>query len=211
MRILIVDDHRIFAQSLAVLLSQMEFLEVIEVVESGQAALDRLSNTPIDLVLSDLQMPQMTGIELTLNIRQRFPQVKVMMLSMVEDVALIREALRAGVMGFGSKNIDKAELEKALKMVADGEVYISTNILHELSRVPAVHHTEVISDLTTLSEREIEVLKLIAQELNTNQIAERLFVSVNTVETHRKNLFRKLGVKNALGLIKFAIRHGLAD
>jgi DNA-binding NarL/FixJ family response regulator len=211
MRILIVDDHRIFAQSLAVLLSQMGFLEVVEVVESGRAALDRLSQHSIDLVLSDLQMPQMTGIELTLHIRRRFPNTKVMMLSMVEDVNLIREALRAGVTGFGSKNIDKSELEKALKMIAKGEVYLSANIVHELSRVPAVNQTEVVPDLAQISEREIEVLKLIAQELSTNQIAERLFVSVNTVETHRKNLFRKLGVKNALGLIKFALRHGLSD
>lgn len=210
MRILIVDDHRIFGQSLATLLTSMSSLEVAEVVDNGPAALQKLEAMPIDLVLSDLQMPQMSGIELTLQIRRRFPNVKVMMLSMVDDAVLIREALRAGVMGFGSKNIDKSELEKAIKLIDLGEVYLSPNIIYELSRTPAsTHQKETMPDLLSLSDREIEVLRLIAQELSTNEIAEKIFVSVNTVETHRKSLFRKLGVKNSLGLMKFALRHGL--
>lgn len=212
MHLLVVDDHRIFTQSLAVLLTKAPFITHIEVVNTPTDALQLLEKQPIDIVLTDLQMPQMNGIELTLQIRQKFPRVKIMMLSMVHDVVRIREAIQAGVAGYSFKDIDKNELEHALQTVAKGDVYLSPPVLRALTLTPAVfRNDQVMSDLTPLSEREIEVLKLIAQELNTNEIAQQLFVSVNTVETHRKNLFRKLGVKNALGLIKFAIRNGLVE
>jgi DNA-binding NarL/FixJ family response regulator len=211
MRILIADDHRIFAQSLEALLSANPDLEIVGIVSNGKLALQYLENRIVDVVVSDLQMPEMNGIELILHIRRRFPTIKVMILSMVEDAALIREAIQAGAAGFGSKNMDKDELERALQVVANGETYLSTSILRELTRTPAISRSdEAASEISALSEREIAVLSLIAQELNTNEIAERLFVSVNTVETHRKNLFKKLGVKNAIGLIKFALRNGLA-
>ena len=211
MRILIADDHLIFAQSLASLLMTVEGLEVVGVVANGQMALQKLATENVDVMLSDLQMPEMSGIELTFKIRHRFPTVKVMILSMVEEASLIREAIRAGAAGFGSKNMDKNELERALKMIADGETYLSSDILHELTRTTSVTSDEMRPEMTVLSEREIEILRLIAKEMNSQQIAEHLFVSVNTVESHRKHLFQKLGVKNAIGLIKFALRHGLAD
>ena len=187
-------------------------MEIVGIVENGKLALKYLEKDQVDIVLSDLQMPEMGGTELVLQIRNRFPAVKVMILSMVSEASLIREAIQAGAAGFGSKNMDKDELERALRMIHNGETYISSNILRELTRVPAAtRYDETESEMRVLSEREIEVLSLIAQELNTNEIAEKLFVSVNTVETHRKNLFKKLGVKNAIGLIKFALRHGLAN
>lgn len=211
MRILIVDDHLIFGQSLAALLTVSENVDVVATVGSGRAALQKLASNEVDVVISDLQMPEIGGVELALQIREHHPQVKIMILSMIDEAHLIREALRAGVLGFGSKTIDKWELSKALAMIEKGEVYLSSSVIQELSRTPATHHTEVISNTLVLSEREIEVLKLVAQEMNTNEIAEKLFVSVNTIETHRKNLLKKLGVKNSIGLIKFAIRHGLVD
>ena len=212
MRILIADDHLIFAQSLKALLLSNADMEIAGIVENGKLALKYLEKDQVDIVLSDLQMPEMDGIELVLQIRNRFPSVKVMILSMVSEASLIREVIQVGAVGFGSKNMDKDELERALRMIHNGETYISSNILRELTRVPnASRHDETESEMKALSEREIEVLSLIAQELNTNEIAEKLFVSVNTVETHRKSLFKKLGVKNAIGLIKFALRHGLAN
>lgn len=211
MRILIVDDHLIFGQSLAALLTVSENVDVVATVGSGRAALQKLASNEVDVVISDLQMPEIGGIELTLQIREHYPHVKVMILSMIDEADLIRDALRAGVLGFGSKTIDKWELSKALAMIEKGEVYLSASVIQELSRIPATHHTEIVSDTVGLSEREIQVLKLVAQEMNTNEIAEKLFVSVNTIETHRKNLLKKLGVKNSIGLIKFAIRHGLVD
>lgn len=211
MRVIIVDDHLIFGQSLGALLAGLENLEIVAILGSGNEALRVLEKEKVDLVISDLQMPQLGGVELTLKIRLRFPEVKIMVLSMIQDADMIREALRAGVVGFGSKSIDKSELFSALNIIEKGEIYLSPLIIHELSRAPAIRHNEVMPDMGMLSEREIEVLKLIAQELNTGEIAEALFVSVNTVETHRKNLMKKLGAKNAIGLIKFALRFGLID
>ena len=184
MRILIADDHLIFAQSLASLLVTVEGLEVVGVVANGKLALQKLATENVDVMLSDLQMPEMSGIELTFKIRHRFPTVKVMILSMVEEASLIREAIRAGAAGFGSKNMDKNELERALKMIADGETYLSSDILHELTRTTSVTSDEMRPEMTVLSEREIEILRLIAKEMNSQEIAEHLFVSVNTVSSN---------------------------
>ena len=212
MRILIADDHLIFAQSLKALLLGNSDMEIVGIVENGKLVLQYLEKDQVDIVLSDLQMPEMGGIELILQIRNRFPPVKIMILSMVSEASLIRGAIQAGAAGFGSKNMDKEELERALRMIHNGETYISSNVLRELTRILTVsRYDDAEAEMQALSEREIEVLSLIAQELNTNEIAEKLFVSVNTVETHRKNLFKKLGAKNSIGLIKFALRHGLAN
>lgn len=212
MRILIADDHRIFAQSLAALLSNIPDFEIVGVVGNGKLALQFLEKEQIELVLSDMQMPEMSGIELVVQVRRHFPSVKVMILSMTEEVALVREAIQVGAAGFGSKSMDKDELERALRMVAQGETYLGADILRELTRQPvATRSDETGLEMSCLSEREVAVLSLISKEFSTNEIADKLFVSVNTVETHRKNLFKKLGVKNAIGLIKFALRNGLAD
>jgi DNA-binding NarL/FixJ family response regulator len=208
-KILIADDHLIFAQGLASLLCG-EGMEVAAVVNNGQEVLNWLSKNEVDIVISDLQMPLMGGVALTLKLREQFPTVKVLMLSMTEDLALIREAIQAGILGFAFKSIDKDELLKAIRLVSTGEHYFSTELLRQLTQQPVVSQKHELSDeFSALSEREIDVLKLVAAEHSTNEIADLLFVSVNTVETHRKNLFKKLNIKNSLGLMKFALRNGL--
>ena len=209
-QLLLADDHKIFSDSLNLLLSGLDGVEVVGKVSDGKQALSFLETYPVDVVLSDLHMPYMNGVEMLLQIRQRFPHVRVLMLTMAEDGVHIREALRAGAAGYVLKSVGKDELEKALFTVAAGQHYFSDRVMQELYR-----HTEQPDEatdlLTALTGREIDVIKLIAQEHSSNQIAEMLFISLNTVETHRKNLFRKLNVKNSLGLIKFALKHGLTD
>ena len=146
-----------------------------------------------------------------LQIRQRFPHVRVLMLTMAEDGVHIREALRAGAAGYVLKSVGKDETgESPVYRCRRAATDSSDRVMQELYR-----HTEQPDEatdwLTALTGREIDVIKLIAQEHSSNQIAEMLFISLNTVETHRKNLFRKLNVKNSLGLIKFALKHGLTD
>lgn len=209
-QILLADDHKIFSDSLGLLLSGFEGVEVVGQVNNGKQVLTFLEKFPVDLVLSDLHMPYMNGVEMILHIRRRFPKVQVLVLTMAEDSTHIREALQAGAAGYVLKSAGKEELEKALATIASGQQYISSNVLQELYR-----HTVSIDEasdlLTVLTSREIDVIKLIAQEYSSNQIAEKLFISLNTVETHRKNLFKKLNVKNSLGLIKFALKHGLVE
>lgn len=206
--LLIADDHEIFADSLSLLLSGLDGVEVVGQVNNGNQVLAFLETCPVDLVLSDLHMPSMNGIEMILHIRRRFPAVKVLILTMADDSMHIREALQAGAVGYVLKSAGKAELERALLTVAAGKQYISEKVLQELYRQP--EPTEKTAEvLTALTNREIDVIKLIAEENSSNQIAEKLFISLNTVETHRRNLFKKLNVKNSLGLIKFALKHGL--
>ena len=209
-QILLADDHKIFSDSLGLLLSGFKGVEVVGQVSNGKQVLTFLEKFPVDLVLSDLHMPNMNGVEMILHIRRRFPKVQVLVLTMAEDSTHIREALQAGAAGYVLKSAGKEELEKALATIAAGQQYISSNVLQELYR-----HTVSIDEasdlLTALTSREIDVIKLIAQEYSSNQIAEKLFISLNTVETHRKNLFKKLNVKNSLGLIKFALKHGLVE
>lgn len=208
--VLIADDHQIFADSLTMLLSGLNTVEVAGQVTDGRQVLSFLEKYPVDVVLSDLHMPYMNGIELILHIRRRFPAVKVLVLTMAEDTMHIREALQAGATGYVLKSAGKDELKKALSLLENGQQYISHQALQQLYRQP--EPTDEGTDLlTALTSREIDVIKLIAQENSSTQIADKLFISLNTVETHRKNLFKKLNVKNSLGLIKFALKHGLAD
>ena len=210
MRVLIADDHEIVLDSLSMLLNSIEGIEVIGVVNDGKKALAFLEKNIVDVVLSDMNMPQMNGIDLTLQIRQRFPDVKVLMLTVSEDVAVIRAAFQAGVSGYVMKKAGKADLQKALKTVENGQKYFSDSVIFELMNpdLPKFKE-EILQQTVSLTDREIEIIKLISQEHSTIEIAEKLFISQGTVETHRHNILRKLNLKNSIGVIKYALKHGL--
>jgi DNA-binding NarL/FixJ family response regulator len=214
MKILIADDHEFILDSLEILLSSIQDCEVVGIYTSGNALLKGLElHDDIDLVMSDYNMPEMNGIELTYQIRQRFPNVKVLLLTVSEDVGTIQEAFQAGVSGYVMKKAGKAELEKALQTITSGQKYYSESVVFELlnrnKSIAEVVGDSVKSELAILSEREIEIIKLISQELSTNEIAEKLFLSPATVETHRHNILKKLRLKNSIGLVKFAMKNGL--
>jgi DNA-binding NarL/FixJ family response regulator len=211
MRLLIADDHRIFAQSLASFLENELGMEVVGTAANGIKALQQLEIQEVDILLTDMQMPDMDGIALTLAVQQNFPNVKVLMLSMIEDPTLIRSAIQVGIDGYLLKTVDNSELLKALRIIQYGGQYFQPTVMQRLVNAPASAITDDTDYLKVLTEREIEVLKLIAQEYSSPDIAEKLFISLNTVEAHRKNLFKKLNVKNSIGLIKFALRFGLID
>ena len=210
MRIILVDDHHLFGQSLHSLLIQMPDVQHITVFRRGQEVLDFLENNEADVVLSDLQMPEMNGIELTTKIHERFPEVRVLILTIDDEPHKIRQAIAAGASGYLLKDTDRAELEEAIRKLYQKLPYYSEKVLKIITN----NHNNnklINSELSQISSREIEVLKLIAMEYSTNEIADKLFVSVNTIESHRKSLMKKLDVKNVVGLIKFAMRHKLVD
>lgn len=214
MKILIADDHEFILDSLEILLSSIYDCEVVGTYTSGNALMKGLElHDNIDLVMSDYNMPEMNGIELTYQIRQQFPNVKVLLLTVSEDVGTIQEAFQAGVSGYVMKKAGKAELEKALHTIVSGQKYYSESVVFELlnrnKSMAEVVGNSVKSELAILSEREIEIIKLISQELSTNEIAEKLFLSPATVETHRHNILKKLSLKNSIGLVKFAMKNGL--
>lgn len=214
MKILIADDHQFILESIEILISTMPNYTVVKTCQNGNEVLNALAeNNDIDIVLSDFSMPEMNGIELTYQIRQRFPKVKVILLTVSEDAQTIQEAFQAGVSGYIMKKAGKAEFEEALKTVALGKKYYSESVVFELlnrnKQVSDLVNETVEDKVENLSNREIEIVKLIAQEFSTNEIAKKLFLSPATVETHRHNILKKLGIKNSIGLVKFAIRNKL--
>ncbi|MEZ4900428.1 MAG: response regulator transcription factor [Spirosomataceae bacterium] len=211
-RVLITDDHQIVLDSLSLLISTIDGMEVVGAINDSRKVLAYLENHEIDILVTDLSMPYLTGIDLTLQLRSEFPQLKILMLTVSEDADTIRRAFQAGISGYVMKKANRAELERALTTVASGEKYFSEAVMKELlspTSMSATSGDELPSEPIAVTPRELEIIRLIAQELSTSEIAERLFISAGTVETHRHNILRKLGVKNAIGIIKYAVKHKL--
>lgn len=207
-RVLLVDDHRIILDSLSLLLSSIDGVAVVATRSDSREVLPFMANNPVDVLISDLAMPYIDGVQLTVLVRQAFPQVPVLLLTVSDEVTLIRDAYRAGIGGYVLKKADKSELERALRTVVRGERYFDEAVLRGLLTPPAEAALSQ-PDPVRLTERELDVIRLIAQEYSTSQIADRLFISSGTVESHRHNIMRKLGVRNMVGILKYALRYQL--
>ncbi len=205
-KILLADDHQMFLESMSMLLHTIDGLELVATAANGIDVMKLLEAYETDVLICDLQMPLMGGIEVILKVRQKHPAVKVLILTMSDEAAHVREALQAGASGYLLKTANKSELENAIRVLAGGQPYFSNGVIMSLTKPQDVPLAAV-----PLSDRELEILKLIVSELSSTQIAEKLFISFNTVETHRKNLYKKLGINSSLGLLKYALKHGLID
>ncbi len=213
-KVLLADDHQMFLDGLASLLSQLNDVEVIATVNSGKEALEKLTTLSPHLAILDINMPVMNGLETTKKIKERYPDIKILGLTMENDLQLVTGMLEAGASGYILKNTGKAELELAIRQVLKGEPYLSQTISNQLAQnlLRNFQQKDQPEDaLSSLTERELEVLKLIALEHSNTEIADLLFISPKTVETHRKNLMRKIEVKNSLGVYKFAVKHKLLE
>jgi len=209
MRILIAEDHRILLDSLELLLSSMEGVDVISKHTNGQQVLTALEIEPdIDLVLSDVQMPIMGGIDLTLKVRERYPNVKICLLTVADQPEAIKEAIRAGADGYVLKSAERNELETAINLIAKGNKYYCSEVWTVLSRDTSLDFVVEVNkpQSIAITKRELEVLRLIAEEYSGTEIAEKLFIGSTTVETHRKHLMQKLGVQSTIGLVKYALK-----
>lgn len=211
-KILLADDHQMFLDGLSALLSQIAYVEIVAAVNNGAQLLERLKTINGDLVIVDLHMPVMDGLEATKMIRERYPSLKVLGLTMDNELDTIQAMLEAGASGYILKNTGKAELELAILQVMKGEHYLSQSISTQLAQSLFLKKkavAEEISELDLLTDRETEILKMVALENSNIEIAEKLYISPKTVETHRKNLMKKIGVRNSLGIYKFALKHKL--
>jgi DNA-binding NarL/FixJ family response regulator len=210
MQVLLVDDHQIISDSLSLLFGTMEDIEIVGTLNDSRKVLDFLQNNEVDVLVTDLNMPHLDGIQLTMQVRKAFPDMKILMLTVKDEIDAIQDAYRAGISGYVMKKANRAELEKALRSVATGQKYFSESIMRELmaggKREGSIDHTD---DLVELTKRELEIVRLVAQELSTSEIADQLCISTGTVETHRHNVMKKLGAKNAIGIIKYAIKYKL--
>ncbi|MCK9205277.1 MAG: response regulator transcription factor [Bacteroidales bacterium] len=211
-RLIIVDDHQLARDGIKALLSDVEFKAEVQVAGSGNEALELFKNNPFDVALVDINMPGMTGIELTREIRLHYSDTRVIALSMYDDQMYISKMIEAGAAGYILKNINLEDLLEAIQTVVKGGFYLSDDIRKVINErvLPANDPMiNVKSKTIHLSFREQEILNLIAKEYTNLEIARQLFISERTVEAHRKNLFIKTRQKTLVGLIKYAIEHKL--
>jgi DNA-binding NarL/FixJ family response regulator len=210
-RLFLVDDHAIVRNGLRVLLEEASDIEWVGEAANGQELLDQLPTTPTDVVLLDMNMPVLDGVATARRLHAEYPHVRVLMLSMVDQARYIGQALDAGAHGYVLKNADKGEILVAIYTVVAGKRFLCSEVgLALLDQVLATEANPAggASPTSVLSHRELEVLQLLAEGLTTQQIADQLFISKRTVETHRKNILEKTGAKNTAALVRHAMAQG---
>ncbi len=206
-RVLIVDDHQIVIDGIRSLLKNIEGIHVIGEALNGKEAWAILTQKPVDIIILDIEMPIMNGIELTHIVKQKYPDIKILILTMYDTPSFVQQAIEIEADGYILKNRGSEELEAALTALTNGEEYFG-NEIHKTLRSAIRKKKQTDASKIQLTKREIDVLKLIAEGKTTPQIADILCIAHSTVETHRRNLIEKTQVKNASkGLIKFAIEN----
>lgn len=203
----IVDDHQIVIDGLKSLLHGHPNFEVKVECNHPEEMEDILEKTPVDILLTDIMMPVMSGAELSKNVRGKFPAIKILALSMSGQGDVVNQMIDdSDISGYVLKNLGKQELITALEKISAGGVYFSQEVLDEMLKASERRKT---AEEVHLTIREIEIIKLIEREFNNKQIADELFISERTVETHRKNIFRKTKTSGLIGLIKYAYENKL--
>ncbi len=212
-KVVIADDHAIVREGVRMILAKEKDIEVVGEAEDGQQALQLVETQRPTVVVMDISMPGMGGVEATQTLKERHPQVAVLALTMHEDESYVFQLLRAGASGYVLKRAAAQDLVQAVRAAAKGEAFLYPSVARKvvedyLKRVEAGEERERYDGLT---EREKEILTHIAQGLSNQQIAEKLFISIKTVQTHRAHILEKLGLHDRTELVRYAIRKGLID
>lgn len=213
LKVFITDDHELYLEGLVLLLNKQAGIQVVGSALTGKELLQKLPELQVDILLLDVHLPDTGEEELLKKIRTLHPELKILYLTIMRGTRYIHKLIRHDIHGYILKNTSIEELVKALKSVSEGKKYFSKEI-NIIDTDQDFRNTVTIEDKKVdeiLSKREIEVLTLICKEYSNSEIAEKLFLSVSTVETHRKNLIAKLGVNNTVGLVKFALRNNLIE
>ncbi|WP_286778798.1 MULTISPECIES: response regulator transcription factor [Sphingobacterium] len=216
-KILLVEDHMVVRNGIKLLLESQDGFEVVGEASNGKEALQFLNSNPVpDIVLTDISMEEMDGIELLHKLKKQYPSIKVVILSMLNQINYVVEAFESGLAGYLVKNVGYNELLFGLNHIANGGRYMSEEIaMILLDQVRSGQsYAQVSGELQTdfdISDRELEVLKLIAEGYTNIEIADKIFLSKRTVEGHRQNLIDKAGVKNTAHLVKFAFERGILN
>ena len=211
-RILIADDHPLFLDGLNSLLSAEKDFEIVATASNGNEVLSAIEKNTVDICIVDINMPELNGIETAKRIRKIHPQTRIITLTTYNDIEFIRALLATEISGYILKNSTGTELVNAIRKVMQGETYFSKEI-HEIITTDFIRQeklkTKAQTSSVTLTPREIEIIRLLAEENTNDEIAKKLFISYRTVETHRKNIMQKTKMKNLAGLILFANSNGL--
>lgn len=215
-KVLIVDDHQIIRDGLRKYINGIEEIEYVGEAENGKQALEFVEENDVDIVLSDLNMPEMDGLELTEAVIANHPDVKVIILTMLDEPHYIKQLMGSGAEGYLFKNSGVEEVKKAILRVSEGETYLSNEVTESLTQYVLKRKKNKPKPSkfgfdANLSERELEVLELIIKEKTNKEIADKLFISVRTVDAHKRNLIEKTGSRNIAGLVMYAITNQLIE
>lgn len=210
-RIVLCDDHLLIRASLKSLIGEFPGIEVVGEASDGREALEHAGRLQPNVVLMDIAMPGLNGLEATRRLVKDYPQVRVVMLSMHADESHVLQALRAGASGYVLKGSAPRELEMAIEAVARGEIFLSPAISKHVIDVYLNRAEGEINSLDLLTPRQREILQLIAEGKSSKQIAQLLEASVKTIESHRASLMERLDIHDVAGLVRYAIRHGLVS
>jgi len=205
-KVIIVDDHVIFRKGLIAILNEIDDVKVVGEASNGHEAINLLKKQATDIILMDIKMPVMDGLEATEKITEKYPEIRIIALTMFEEISYFNKMIEAGASGFLLKKTNVDELEIAIHNVFNGDSYFSEEFISSvaLNYKPKAKQTEI-----NLSEREKEVLKLICKGYSNPEIAKELIISPRTIDGHRAKLLEKTGAKNAANLVMYAVKHGL--
>jgi DNA-binding NarL/FixJ family response regulator len=214
-KVFLVDDHKLIRDGIKAHFDDDERFEVVGEASNGQKALELLKDVNTDIVLMDINMDEMDGIECTSKINELYPNIKVLALTMLAENQYIKEMLKAGAVGYLLKNSNEQEIKQGIISVCEGEPFYSPKVMHtvmnSLSAPVAKKKKSKFEPTIPLTEREKEVLVLIIKENSNQEIADKLYISKRTVDAHKRNLLEKTGAKNVAGLVIFALNNGIIN
>ena len=214
-RIILVDDHRIVREGIRALLESVEGINVVGEADDKEGLFALMSENECDIVFMDISLPGTGGIEITSMLKKSHPEVRVIILSMYNSEEFIFNALKAGAKGYLPKNTTRQELVEAVTEVMEGGEYfgepVSSIILRSYIRMAREENRTAEPSEDQLTARETDILRLFAEGLSNKEIAEQLFISTRTVESHKNHIMRKLGLRSTVDLVKFAIRNGIVE
>lgn len=210
--LILADDHQLIIDGISGLLEGETNINIVATCNNGLEVLESLSQFNVDLLLLDLDMPKMNGLQCSEEIQKRFPNVKIAILTMHQEKALIQKFIELGVKGYFLKTIPKDELIYAIKTIANNGEYFPADITKALLKKSKIKPTVLQSHLLAeLTEREIEVIRLVSQGFSTKEIGNKLFISPRTADTHRTNIMRKLDLHNVAEIVRFAFQNKLVS
>ncbi len=211
-KVLLADDHQIVRDGIKLMLEPQVGIDVVAEAENGTEIEHLISDNHIDVAIMDINMPEMDGIAATRLIKDKFPDVKVLALSMSNDDSHIRQMIQAGASGYIMKSAGRQELTKAIYEVMEGRQYFSDQATQSIMMDLVKNKGKSTSpEPIHITEREKEVLEMIVKEYTNQEIAEKLYISPRTVDAHRRNLLQKTGARNTAGLVRYAFEHGLVS
>jgi DNA-binding NarL/FixJ family response regulator len=214
-KVFLVDDHKLIRDGIKAHFDDDDRFDVVGEAANGEIALDLLKKLDVDIVLMDINMDEMDGIECTSKISELFPNIKVLALTMLDENQHIKEMLKAGAVGYLLKNSNEQEIKQGIISVCEGQPFYSPKVLHtvmnSLSSPVTKKKKSRFEPSIPLTEREKEVLVLIIKEYSNQEIADKLFISKRTVDAHKRNLLEKTGAKNVAGLVIFALNNEIIN